>query len=125
MESDFINDARPDEIYLDTTRNIDCITIFMDYPDRTVIKDFRFKKHPQGLGLATRTGEFLDGWKGYVSLENHFPILHLAKIDDKPTDIKIPLTKFGLLREAQFKYDFPFAHITVKFEATLASAISR
>jgi len=26
MESDLINDVRPDEIYLDAIRNIDCIT---------------------------------------------------------------------------------------------------
>jgi len=124
MESTLVNNTGPEETCFDIIRDIDCVTIFVDYPDKTAIKDFRFKKSPQGLGLATRIGEFLGEWKGNVYLEKHSPILHLAKIDNKPIDIKIPLLKFGFLREAQFKYNFPFGRVTVKFEASLASATS-
>ena len=125
MKETPINDVRSEEICLETIRNIDCITIIIDYPERTVIKDFRFKKHPQGLELATRTCEFLDGWKGYVYLEDRLPTLHLTKIDNKQIDLKIPLLKFGLLREAQLTYKLSFAQVIVKFEATLASVISQ
>mgnify|MGYP005636246501 CR=1 FL=1 len=121
----FIDDIRSEEICFNTIRNIDCITIIVSYPDRTLIKDFRFKRHSGGLGLTTRSCEFLDDWKGCVYLKNQLPILHLTKIDNRKVDIEIPLSEFGLLREAQFIYELSFAQVIVKLEANLASAIYR
>lgn len=71
MGDTFINNMRLEALPFGTINSIDWITIFVDYPGKTVIKDFRFKKHPHGLGLATRTSEFSDDWKGYVYWENH------------------------------------------------------
>jgi len=60
MGETFINDMRVEELYFDTINSIDWITIFVDYPDKAIIKDFRFKEYPQGWGLATRNCEFLN-----------------------------------------------------------------
>ena len=85
--------------------------------NKTVIKDFRFKKQAQGVGLAIRTCEFLEEWQGYVCFEGHSPILHLTKIDNKEVDIKIPLLKFDSLREIQLRYELPFAPVIVKIQS--------
>ena len=125
VKRSFLEDIKTERIYLNTIGSIDCISIIVNYPRRTLIKDFRFKRGSQGLGVATRTGEFLDEWKGCVYLEGQLPILHLTKIDTRKVDIKIPLLKFDLLREAQFIYELSFAQVIVKLEANLASAIYR
>ena len=117
MEDVLMNDMRVRELYFDTINSINWITIFINYPDRTVIKDFRFKEYPQGLGLATRNCEFLDDWKGNVYLENHSLILYLSRIDNKKVDIKIPLLKFGSLRNVRLRYEPFFAQVTIKLDA--------
>lgn len=106
-----------EKIDFDTINNIDCITIFVNYSHKRVIKDFRFKKQAQGVGIATRTGEFLEEWQGYVCFEAHSPILRLTKIDNKQVDIKIPLLKFDFLREVQLRYKLPFAKVIVKIQS--------
>lgn len=117
MEDVLINDMRLEELCFDTINSIDWITIFVDYPDKAIIKDFRFKEYPQGWGLATRNCEFLDDWKGNVYLKNHSLILYLTKIDNKQVDIKIPLLKFGSLRKVQLRYELSFAQVTIKLDA--------
>jgi len=112
-----MDNMRVRELYFDTINSIDWITIFINYPDRTVIKDFRFKKYPQGLGLATRNCEFLNDWKGDVYLRNHSLILYLTKIDNKEVNIKIPLLKFGSLRKVELRYELSFAQVTIKLDA--------
>jgi len=121
VKRSFPEDIITEKICLNTIRSIDCISIIVNYSHRTVIKDFRFKRGPRGLGLVTRTGEFLDEWKGCVYLEGQLPVLHLTKIDTRKVDIKIPLLKFGLLREAQFIYELSFAQVIVKLEAHLST----
>ena len=121
VKRSLLEDIKTEKIYLNTIGSIDCISIIVNYSHRTVIRDFRFKRGPQGLGLVTRTGEFLDEWKGCVYLEGQLPILHLTKIDSRKVDIKIPLLKFGLLGEAQFIYELSFAQVIVKLEAHLST----
>lgn len=117
MEDVLINDMGVRELYFDTINSINWITIFINYPDKTVIKDFKFKEYPQGLGLVTRNCEFLDDWKGSVYLKNYSLILYLTKIDNKQVDIKIPLLKFGSLRNVQLRYELSFAQVTIKLDA--------
>ncbi len=82
MEDVLINDMRVRELCFDTINSVDWITIFINYPDKAIIKHFRLKEYPQGCGLAIRNCEFLDDWKGDVHLRNHSLILYLTKIDN-------------------------------------------
>ena len=52
MEDVLINDMRVRGLCFDTINSIDWITIFVDYPDKAIIKDFRFKEYPQGWGAC-------------------------------------------------------------------------
>lgn len=103
MEDVLMNNK--EKIHFDIINNINCITIFVNYSHKRVIKDFRFKKQAQGVRVATRTSEFLEEWQDYVC------------IDNKQVDIKIPLLKFDSLREVQLRYKLPFAQVIVKIQS--------
>ncbi|MBC7189374.1 hypothetical protein H5U35_04065, partial [Candidatus Aerophobetes bacterium] len=61
--------------------SIDWISIFFKLKNNGIFShEFKFKYHEGKIELATRQGDFLPEWKGYVILQKE-PLLHLARLN--------------------------------------------
>ena len=77
---------------------VDCITIIA--PEFRKLPDFRLKAKDNRIELATREGQFLPDWQGFVDIDCYPPILRLTKLNGTyiNKEIKIPEPEPGIER---------------------------
>lgn len=95
--------------------SIDWISIFLEYPtDGTVSQEFRLKQREGRIEIATRYGDFLPRWHGYVILQKE-PVLHLVKLDGKKVNLDVPIPPSDSLRDVFITKETPFGRMMILF----------
>ena len=100
--------------------SVDWVSIFLRYPGGGITsKEFRLEEKERKIELATRYGEILSGWQGYIILQKD-PVLHLTRIDGKNISLDIPLPPLDSPRDMFVTRKTSLGDVTVRFTKSLS-----
>ncbi len=98
---------------------IDWISILLKYSKGKIVsREFRLKKRGERIELATRNGNFLPGWQGYI-IPKKDPVIHLTRVDGHSVSLDVPLPSPDSSRDTFVTKETPVGKIMVLFTKSL------
>jgi len=109
-----------DPAILQRILSIDWVSIFLEYARGGIVsQEFRLKERKGKIELATRQGNFLPRWHGYIVPQKD-PVMHLTKLDGNKVALDVPIPPSDSPRETFITKETPLGRIRVLFTKSLA-----
>jgi len=100
--------------------SIDWISISLHYSKGGITsQEFRLKRRGERAEIATRYGDFLPEWQGYIRMKKN-PTLYLKKLDGKEVNLEVPIPPSDSPRDTLIMQKIPLGEIMIRFTKFLA-----